>query len=64
MRNNHLITWLAYYDVCASLGAARRKQQPKPTPQSADEALKLINKAEIKRQRKNKARLALKADNN
>ncbi len=48
------------YDAHERVRDVRRKQQPKPTPQSTDEMLKLINKAEAKRQRKNKARLANK----
>ncbi len=61
MRNRFLTTWLAFHNIYTEDRTIRRKRQPKPTPQSADEALKLINKAEAKRQRKNKARLALGA---
>ncbi len=60
--NNSLLALLALHDVNVAIEAARRKQ-PKPAPQSADEALKLMTKAEAKRQRKNKARLAREAGN-
>ncbi len=61
MRNSFLMPLIA--SMYAGGRTIRRKLQPKPATQSPDEALKLINKAEAKRQRKNKARLAREAAN-
>ncbi len=60
MRNSLLISLLAFHDIYGESGFVKRKTQP---TQSTDEMLKLINKAEAKRQRKNKARLAREAGN-